>query len=478
MPQTYQTIRDLLSAGDFSAVFRQLPKLLQFDAPELSALNNLERQYLEYTRDQIRGTVRREDLKLTINKISLALLTLLNELEEQDAIPAAGRTGITKSTLRNIRALLKRQDDIPQAFSRLEDFLEHYCPEEMPLLSALWLNFNTNRENHIIKQTISHDDYTLAMNKIVFSLEELLLKLIKQEEQVDGSGIVFGSELAVVNCDRKKIVRRFLQAFEKKENSRRAGHIYLLHHQRYGQSESLIRRLITNLKQQYPGVKYSGFHQITIKRVEIEPGDTLEDCRFNLRKGFNRGLRPEVGSLAELLEKVHEHYPQFSRSTYVPFVLKIKIPSSQWASCGLPGIQWFVEEFCALPSRKKQIPLFFLVLDLETQAHKSKKSSIFKRFFGDSPEATEQVFDAQQELLQLVKDSSVPCTILPPLMRVREDDLLDWIEVFISNEKEREERVAELVAELGDNPEGWYMSDVERLLKKLVEEFHNTAVNL
>lgn len=476
--RTYKHIKDLLVAGKFRTVFKQLPALLPINAPVASDLIILEGQYLANVRDEQRDTVSREEIQQTYNRISQALLTILTNLEAQEIIPAEGSSTALKDVLNDIRELLKDYDCLPHALSRLELLIEDQFPEELPLLTPLWANFNTSRDDYMISQTIDREAYMLNVGNVVKSLVELLLKLEGTDEQARGPQVQFGSELAVVNCNRKKILLRFQQAFEEKENTCQPGHIYLLNHQQYGQSESLVRRLVTTLKQQYPGVKYNGFHQINIQRIDIEASDSIEDCQFKLRKGFNQGLRPEVRTLSELLGKVHQDYPQFSRAIYLPFVIRLKMPLSCWEAVGQTGLRWFVDEFSHLPLRGKQIPLLFIILDLVQEAPKPASKFSLRSLFQANDTTKVPALDVHEELTSATANTSVPCTVLPPLMRISKEDLLDWYQMFEDNEREREEKVQEMVNQLGNSPDGWHMSDVELLLKNIVEEHQNAAANI
>lgn len=477
-PDQLEHLRNLISQGKLLEVFQQLPALFPVDAPEISDLIVLEGQFLTNQRDESLGTADRDATRRTSANISQSLLALINRLEDHRVNPDSAAYLTFKDQLRGVRALFIDDDRLPHAFSRLERLIEERFPEQMPSLSPLWADFNTSRNDFKITQTIDRETYMLTFRRVVQGLTTLLQTLEEADSKISGPGVQLGSELAQVNCNRKKILHRFLRAFEENETAETPLHVYLLSHQQYGQAESLARRLVTQLMQQYPKVKYNGFHQIPIQRIDILADDEPDDSQFSLRKGFNRGLRPEARSLHELLQKTESHYSQFIPWTYLPFVLHLKAPAAAWNQAGAPGLQWFLQEFCACPGREKRIPVLFLIVQIEPTPVVRQQSSGWRGLFGKKKATTPEQLDTYSELKKLTAQLPAHVTLLPPLRRVMAADLRDWYSEYESNEKRREDQVQKMIERLGATEEGWHMSHVEELLKEIVESHQNAAYNL
>lgn len=473
-----QALKRLLTRGELRTVFQQLPALFPADAPEVSDLIILEGQFIANQRDERLGTVPREDLQRTKAQLSASILTLISTAADREDGSTLSLDTSFRDQLRSIRALFIDADKLSHAFSRLERLLEEQFPEQMPLLSPLWADFNTNRNAYQISQTIDRATYMLTFRRVVKGLEELLLQLTAAEAKVTGQGVQWGSELAKVNCDRKKILRRFLRTFEENEAAGVPQHTYLLSYQKYGQAVSLARRLVTQLKQQYGKVKYNGFQQIPIHRIDVLSDDDLEGAKFSLRKGFNRGLKPEVRRLAELLQDTKQKYPKLSRYTYWPFVLHVQIPEATWAEVGAAAIQWFVEEFCRCEERQQHIPVCFLILDIQESKKSDKRPTGLRALFGRKKEVVSPPLSSFAALERVYSTLPKHVTLLPPLRRVSEMDLHDWYSEYESNERQREAKVKAMVQELGDSPGGWHMTDVEALLGEIIESYQNAAHNI
>lgn len=456
------------------AVLTGLQALLPADAPQASGLIVLQGQWVANKRDEHLGTADKGSIDRGYANIRKALTELITALKQAPPVPQASQ-GTLPARLKEVEQLCTDPDRILHALSRLQVIIDTDFPDQKTTFMPLLADYEAHRRDHLITQTIEREVYMRAYRRCVQGITELTGQLRQQEERVRGQGVRMDSELAIVNCDRKKILHLFLRRLEKKEEQGAAAHYYLLHDQKYGQSESLVRRLITQLRQERPGkVKYSGFRQIPIQRVDLHSGNELEDHQFELRKGFGRGLNPQPRSLQDMLDKAAAHYPKFHGFTYLPFVLRVEMTVDCWQEQGQEALRWWLTEFCQLPQRQAQVPVVFLIVDLKETEHQPESG--WRSWFGGNKKT--ETFDQKEAVQAFHAQLPEWCTLLPPLMRVKESDLHDWYTAFENNEREREQKVAALVQRLGDSKTGWHMSDVEIELKKIIENQQNAAYNL
>lgn len=469
-----QHLENQLRQGRLKEVLTGLQALVPAEAPQASTLIVLQGEWVAAQRAEHLGTVSQEEAGRGYAKVRKALAELISGLKQAPTVPQASQATLP-ARLSEVERLCADPDRILHALNRLRGIVEADFPEQKAAFMPLLADYEAHRRDHLITQTIEREVYMRAYRRCVQGVTELIGELRRQEEKLRGQGVQMHSELAVVNCDRKKIMRRFLRRFEEKEAQGAAAHYYLLHDQKYGQSESLVRRLITQLRQERPGkVKYSGFRQIPINRVELQPGDELEGHQFELRKGFGRGLNPQPSSLQDTLAKAPTHYPKFQGFTYLPFVLRVAMTEGCWQENGQEALQWWLKEFCKLPQRQAQVPVVFLIVDLkETEA---EPESGWRSWFGGKKKS--EAFDQWEAVQAFQAQLSEWCTLLPPLMRVKEADLHDWYTAFEDNEREREQKVQALVQRLGESKNGWHMSDVEIELEKIIENQQNAAYSL
>jgi hypothetical protein len=467
-----QQLEDLLRKDQLKEVFAGLQALLPADAPEATTLIVIQGEWVAAGRAEHAGTVSQEEVNRGYNKVRKALVELVTALKQAPTVPQASQAALP-ARLTEVEQLCADPDRILHALSRLRAIVEVDFPDHKAAFMPLLADYEANRRDHLITQTITREVYMRAYRRCVQGITELVGALRKQEEKVRGQGVRMNSELAIVNCDRKKILRRFLRRFEKKEGQGAAAHYYLLHDQKYGQSESLVRRLITQLRQERPGkVKYNGFRQIEIKRVNLSTGEDLEDHQSELCKGFGRGLNPQPSSMLDTLVKAPLHYPKFHGFIYLPFVLRVEMPVECWQENGQEALRWWLTEFCQLPQRQSQVPVVFLIINLK----ETEKPTGWRSWFGGKQQAAG--FDQAEAVKAFHAQLPEWCTLLPPLMRVKESDLHDWYTDFEENERAREQKVKALVQRLGPSKDGWHMSDVELELKNIIENQQNAAYSL
>jgi hypothetical protein len=288
-----------------------------------------------------------------------------------------------------------------------------------------------------------------------------------------------GSDLASVSCDRKSIIKRFDLSFERAEESGQAVAPFLLLEQPYGEAESLVKRLITNLEESRKGVKYPGFSQIRIEEVEMDGSESPQDGQTLLRKAFNRHLSAhQIRSLADFAEQIQGKFPLFSNFAYLPFAFKIKIPAASWSGLAEPFLRWMITDFLKVDaaSAPKRMFICFFIIHL-TGMPKAKPSGggLFGGLFGQNKPAEPAETDLFKKLEALSRPGDpVPVTVLPPLTKVDRQDLDDWYRQFEPNQSLRDKLVDALVLRL-PKTEPWNMSEVEAALRHIVEAHRNRA---
>lgn len=280
-------------------------------------------------------------------------------------------------------------------------------------------------------------------------------------------GLVITGQLAAHCCDRREILARFDRRRDQLTAADASLQCYLLADQKYGEAESLVRRLITHLKEEMPPnkLKYHSFEHITIEFVEFHARESADDFRFALRKAFNRGLQQQVTTLNEFVQ----HPPAaFAPFAYLPFAFKIRMKAETWERGGETAFAWFVQEFCKLPAQSAKKAFFFFIVELEMA---EAPAPAWKRFLG-KPTAAPNTQETLETFAQHA-DRNTYCTALPPLQLVDKRDLLDWYRQFEKNELLREQKTNALIAQLGGGNQ-WPMSQVEVELKKIVEQANHT----
>ena len=63
------------------------------------------------------------------------------------------------------------------------------------------------------------------------------------------------------------------------------------------------------------------------------------------------------------------------------------------------------------------------------------------------------------------------------MTKVQREDLDNWFQFYENNQTIREEKVNQLIKDLGGGTE-WHMSDVEKELDKIVREYQNEEMGI
>lgn len=291
-------------------------------------------------------------------------------------------------------------------------------------------------------------------------------------------------DLSAYSCNRKEIIKRFWLNFLRNEEQGSRLQFYLMAGQQYGRAESMVKRLIINLKddlkKRKKTVKCSpNLRDIVINELSIGEKDSLEDCRDLLRLKFNSNISGEVASLQDFAERIDPHHPAFSPAQYIPFAFKARIrsePAACWNSVLKPALDWFTREFCHLEENMARRFLFFFIIGME---HKAKPTAPSWSWLGSilkkRQELEPPVFSLMEELKAFVDNCPVPIILLPPLKLIQREDLVEWfLPRTDDNERlaeEKAEAIIQLLREKRNAPqrEAWHMDDVEPILKDIVK---------
>lgn len=383
----------------------------------------------------------------------------------------------TEETIQSIRRLLGNPRTISEAFEHLENLLHVRFEHHAGKAGGLRYKYRLAREKYEQKGTIDHATFILETNQVIDGVNEILLRVKQEEGRLNNKGVLPGSPLSVYCCDRKEIIKRFGRQFEALDERGEPAQVYLLTEQKYGQTESLARRLVTTLKEEKQRVKYRGFDQIQITEVELDSRDDLDMNRREFLKQINRQLDSSATRLSELADSLARHR-QYQEVQYIPLVFRLRMRQSCWPPTGRPLLQWFIEDFCAVGDDFPKTFVFLLLVDIKVEEPAAEQSSGWFGLFGrkkEQPPAFDPVAAVRDLAGQLT--NSQRHFLLPPLGLVKRDDLLDWYRMYEKNEFLRERKVAELIDKLGAG-DAWHMSHVEAQLKEVVREYQQQVAGI
>ncbi len=383
----------------------------------------------------------------------------------------------TQDTIKNIRRFIRRPDKLPEAFDLLENLLQEQFAHRIPEFASLRVSFFKNETDwNSGLGTIEREVYMLEFRRAIQALEELLTAILREEKRNSGQNMEMGSELSKVSCDRAEILKRFWRSFDEREDAGLFQHFYFLNAQAYGEADSIVRRLIANLKTEKKQVKFSGIHKVNIRKIDLAPADSLADFQHELRRAFNRGLYPQVRNLAEFIENIDATYPAYKRALYLPFVFDVELQASCWERLGVKGLRWFIQEFCKLSApADRRLVYFFIIETAKAKTELQMRNGCLS--LGQKKENKPPVSDLTIQLESLTEIDLQRVTILPPLKKVVRADLDDWYDFYEPNQVKREEKVEELISRLGGG-EAWHMSHVEKELAQIVETYQNAKMGI
>lgn len=300
-------------------------------------------------------------------------------------------------------------------------------------------------------------------------------------------------DMAMVNCNRKEILKRFDLGFDLAEDLGQPVVSFLLLHQPYGESQSLIKRLITHLDKNREGVKYPGFDKIDIETVDLDFTESRSEAERLVRNAFNRQVGGnKLGSLNAFVKAMEGgEFPSFKHVKYIPLTFIFKFHTTAWQNVFNPLLEWIFTDFLRLEAeiaRDRMFVCFFVLEPLrQDKAKATNSSSFWGKLLGQPKVST----NPDEELYLQMKESlhrcitQTPVFALPKLTKVHREDLDDWYRDYESNEAQREVLVDKLIEKIleelsrnapkrfSKNMDCWDMSDVEIQLKNIVEAHRN-----
>ena len=283
------------------------------------------------------------------------------------------------------------------------------------------------------------------------------------------------SEYNKISCDRVQLIKFFWRKFVWKEEEGFTNHFYFMIGQRFGQANSLVKRIITELSWERQGVKYQGFDEIEPISLRISGSETSNDLQLDFRRLFNRflSLRRHVKNVNELVKNIDTHYNHLKKHEFIPVFIELTIPPGSWQENVANTIEWFTNSFVGKRAEKGPQFISFFIISVLGKPVKKKVRFNWIRRTRNKPIAEDTFRKVLEDFINKIEHA----TLLPALVKVSKADLNDWYKRFENNEKEREKKVDMLEKRLPGN-EPWSMSDVEIELKRIVENNQNKTFNI
>ena len=372
-----------------------------------------------------------------------------------------------ESQINSLRLKFTQNHEREAGLMELQTLINNQFPQLitpfMTVLAAYQKNENENNQG-----IISGSVYNLTFNQSIQRFNALMDRILEEERRLYGDNAEGINELSIFQCDRRNIVKHFDQRFEEKEDWGHHIQFYLIYAQKYAQPESLVKRLISSLKEEKGSVKFGDLDSNAVRHIEIGRGDNNKDGPYFFRKAFNKRIKPQVKLLEQFDSNVDQHYPRFQGAQYLPFAYAINYHPESF-SVVKHLINWLLNTFCNLKSPSRRY-VFFLIIDpKEINESPPKRSGWFNRSKKRNITANDQ---KTFQLLKEFEQGDERMTVLPQLTKIRLEDIEDWYRKYESNEIKRDEKIREIVQNLGGG-DSWDMSHVERELDKLVQEILN-----
>lgn len=383
---------------------------------------------------------------------------------------------VVEDKIKQVRKLLYEENRLPQAFDVLEEVLLFGFEHKQSDLAALRGIYNKNQADFAQGTgIITREAYLLEYRRILKQAGELLDAIIREERLSKSGNARKGADITRFSCDRREIMKRFWRAFDQREEKEEKLHLYFLAGQTYGQADSLVKRIISDLKDEKQQVKFAGLKQLKPMKIIVDPTDSYDDICYEMRKRFNRKLHPQVKLLSEFAQQIDKSYPGFQSAKYIPVFYKLELQHSCWDRAVLKSIKWFAKQFCAIDKSIKRHFVFFFIISFNGTP---KKEKIKKGFLGfGRKKTTEDVVDVYEKIKTIEQVLPDNITVLPPLTKIKASDLNNWYQFYESNEKVREEKVKALIKKLGGG-DSWHMSDVEKELAIIVKEYQSLEMGI
>jgi hypothetical protein len=286
-------------------------------------------------------------------------------------------------------------------------------------------------------------------------------------------------DLAAISCDRKQLLARFEMSLAKKKHL--YAQFYFLAEQPFGEVESLLKRLVHHLMEDFPKTKPVNHEDIEPVDIDTTSRTNEDEVQFALVKGFNKDFEKssQVQYLKELTEAIPTQHPSLQGYTHFPFLFKINTTEECWQNHLQKGLKWFMQDFAQLDKSDYRF-VFFFVINLESKKETVKKGGFFESLFKKKNTTPNEVTDIYT-LLENFTQPFEQATTLPPLTKVDRSDLDEWYKRYEKNAADRADLVEVLVQKIRTrtgHDEPWDMSYVESELKKIVEEKSNAVYGI
>ena len=265
--------------------------------------------------------------------------------------------------------------------------------------------------------------------------------------------------------------------------------------QPYGEVESILKRLVHHLAEELPKAKPVNYDDIEPVEISSTATSNQDDIEYFLRKKFNKDFTKDsqVKQLQQLIDTIPMTHPQLQPYTHIPYYFKINMTDKCWENRVQPALKWFIETFAAVqPSQYHFIFFFIINIQQPKKDIAPKKGGFFSSLFGKKETEQVKTSDIYESLVTFSKDLK-QVTTLPPLTKVKRQDIDDWYRLIrkVKNAADRVIKVNTFIEELEirieeakkngvqvEHGEPWDMSYVESELKKIMETESNAIYGI
>lgn len=269
-------------------------------------------------------------------------------------------------------------------------------------------------------------------------------------------------EIAKINCDRKKVMSKFLQAFEKRQEA--VVQHFFIFNQKYFHADYVVKRMLLSLKKEAQlniKLRDDVFLPNTLIFTEINLEDDADgdDFLFELRNALRKELQANNSKIQSLSDwqKSEQAQQSWRQYQYIPVVLKVPCYRKSWSNYLQKGTNWLLQDFSKTDNSSNHRFVFFMILDAKTES---------EDIFGDL-----EAFLSNHEPI---------ATLLPRLTLITEEDIHEWFRNngFADNDyiinnflKSIKPQLGEPIAIDGSDKKGWTMGKVAKYLSDFCQSY-------
>jgi hypothetical protein len=179
LPEMRRDLEMLLMNDDLDGVITAMQDLLPEGSDKKRQVISVKSRLNSVNKENVRGTVSREQYEVSRNRIRADLFDLINSLEDKDFAPAKAKSELLSGLRNELQELLV--EDLPVAIQKLKDSL----PEGSEGYNQVtYLERRLNDMNKMrLRDTMSREEYQIRYNQITSDL----LDLIDKPEEIDFS---------------------------------------------------------------------------------------------------------------------------------------------------------------------------------------------------------------------------------------------------------------------------------------------------